>query len=113
LKDRRDHDEVRANLNNMVKDGFRTSEVFDGIRALFRKVDDGAKQVDVNEIILATLQSLREKFLDHKIETRTELSSGLPPVDGHKGQLQEVISNLIHNASMQWMLRQIAIGYCE
>jgi signal transduction histidine kinase len=93
-----DHDEVRANLNNMVKDGFRTSEVFDGIRALFRKADDGAKQVDVNEIIHATLQSLREELLDHKIETRAELNSDLPPVDGHKGQLQEVISNLIHNA---------------
>jgi signal transduction histidine kinase len=82
----------------MVKDGFRTSEVFDGIRALFRKVDDGANQVDLNEIILATLQSLREEFLDHKIETRSKLTSGLPPVEGHKGQLQEVISNLIHNA---------------
>jgi signal transduction histidine kinase len=93
-----DHDEVRTNLNNMVKDGFRTSEVFDGIRALFRKADDGVKQVDINEIILATLQSLREEFLDHKIEARTELTSGLPRIDGHKGQLQEVISNLIHNA---------------
>ena len=93
-----DHDEVRTNLNNMVKDGFRTSEVFDGIRSLFRKADDGAKQVDINEIILATLQSLREEFLGHKIQTRTELTSGLPPIDGHKGQLQEVISNLIHNA---------------
>jgi signal transduction histidine kinase len=93
-----DHDEVRANLNSMVKDGFRTSEVFDGIRALFRKVDDGANQVDINEIILAMLQSLREEFLDHKIETRSKLTSGLPPVEGHKGQLQEVISNLIHNA---------------
>jgi signal transduction histidine kinase len=82
----------------MVKDGFRTSEVFDGIRALFRKADDGVKQVDINEIIVATLQSLREEFLDHKIETRTELTSGLPSVEGHKGQLQEVISNLIHNA---------------
>src|SRR5262249_53946146 len=93
-----DHDEVRTNLNNMVKDGFRTSEVFDGIRTLFRKADDGVKQVDINEIILATLQSLREEFSDHKIETRTELTSGLPSVEGHKGQLQEVISNLIHNA---------------
>src|SRR5262249_22871292 len=88
-----DHDEVRANLNNMVKDGFRTSEVFDGIRALFRKADDGIKQVDINEIILGTLQSLREDFLDRKIETRAELTSGLPAVEGHKGQLQEVISN--------------------
>jgi signal transduction histidine kinase len=93
-----DHDEVRASLNNMVKDGFRTSEVFDGIRALFRKADDGLNQVDINEIILATLQSLREEFVDHEIEIRSALASGLPPVDGHKGQLQEVISNLIHNA---------------
>jgi signal transduction histidine kinase len=93
-----DHDEARANLNNVVKDGFRTSEVFDDIRALFRKADDGAKQVDINEIILATLQSLQEELLDHKVQTRTELASDLPTVDGNKGQLQEVISNLIHNA---------------
>jgi signal transduction histidine kinase len=93
-----DHDEVRANLNNMVKDGFRTSEVFDGIRALFRKADDGIKQVDINEIVLETLRSLREEFLDRKIQTRIELASDLPVVDGHRGQLQEVISNLINNA---------------
>jgi signal transduction histidine kinase len=93
-----DHDEVRTNLHNMVKDGFRTSEVFDGIRALFRKADDGLRQVDVNEIILQTLQSSREEFLDRKIQTRTDLASDLLPVDGHKGQLQEVISNLIQNA---------------
>jgi signal transduction histidine kinase len=93
-----DHDEVRTNLHNMVKDGFRTSEVFDGIRALFRKADDGLRQVDVNEIILESLQSSREDFLDRKIQTRSELASDLPPVEGHKGQLQEVISNLIQNA---------------
>jgi signal transduction histidine kinase len=93
-----DHDEVRANLNNMVKDGFRTSEVFDGIRALFRKADDGIKQVDINEIVLGTLQSLREELSDRKIQTQIELASDLPTVDGHRGQLQEVISNLIHNA---------------
>jgi signal transduction histidine kinase len=93
-----DHDEVRTNLNNMVKDGFRTSEVFDGIRALFRKADSGINQVDINEIILGTLQSLREEFLDRKIDTRAELTPGLPAIEGHKGQLQEVISNLIHNA---------------
>ena len=93
-----DHDEVRTNLNNMVKDGFRTSEVFDGIRALFRKADDGVKQVDINEIVLGTLQSLREELSDRKIQTQIELASDLPTVDGHRGQLQEVISNLIHNA---------------
>jgi signal transduction histidine kinase len=93
-----DHEEVQANLHSIVKDGFRTSEVFDGIRALFRKADHGPQLIDINEIILGTLRSLREKLSDHRVETRTELTVGLPSVAGHKGQLQEVISNLIHNA---------------
>src|SRR5215472_10388192 len=93
-----DHDEVQANLHSIVKDGFRTSEVFDGIRALFRKADHGPQLIDINEIILGTLRSLREELSDHRVETRTELTVGLPSVAGHKGQLQEVISNLIHNA---------------
>jgi signal transduction histidine kinase len=93
-----DHEEVQANLHSIVKDGFRTSEVFDGIRALFRKVDHGPQLIDINEIILGTLRSLREELSDHRVETRTELTVGLPSVAGHKGQLQEVISNLIHNA---------------
>ena len=93
-----DHEEVQANLHSIVKDGFRTSEVFDGIRALFRKADHGPQLIDINEIILETLRSLREELSDHRVETRTELTVGLPSVAGHQGQLQEVISNLIHNA---------------
>jgi signal transduction histidine kinase len=35
---------------------------------------------------------------DHGIAASTELASELPPVVGHRGQLQEVITNLLHNA---------------
>ena len=92
-----DHDELRAALNRIQSDSHRTSEVFDAIRALFRKGDEGRERIDLNEIIVEVLESLRGELKDHGIETCSELAE-LPPVDGHRGQLREVIFNLAHNA---------------
>ena len=93
-----DHDEVRAALNDIISDSHRTSEVFEGIRALFRKVDHERQLIDMNEIILRVLQSLRGELKDHGVTTRTELMSGLPLVEGNRNQLQQVVFNLVHNA---------------
>ena len=93
-----DHDEVRAALNRMISEGHRTSDVFDSIRALFRKTDQGRQSIDLNEIVLGVLQSLREELKNRGIETHPELMSDLPHIIGHKTQLREVIFNLIDNA---------------
>jgi len=45
-----------------------------------------------------SLRALESDIARHRIETRVELASELPPIMGHKGQLQEVIINLVHNA---------------
>jgi signal transduction histidine kinase len=92
-----DHDEVRAALNRIQSEGHRTSEVFDAIRTLFRKGDQGRQRIDVNEIIVEVLRSLRGELKDHEVQTRPKLTE-LPPVDGHRGQLRQVIFNLVHNA---------------
>jgi C4-dicarboxylate-specific signal transduction histidine kinase len=94
-----DQDEVRAALNRIVSDGHRTGEVLDGLRALFRKSDPGKQPVDVNKIIFGVLLSLRRELNDHGVELRSDLSPKLPLVDGHGSQLEEVISNLVHNAT--------------
>jgi len=44
------------------------------------------------------LQSMREALKDHGIATETDLAPELQRVDGHRNQLRQVISNLIHNA---------------
>jgi signal transduction histidine kinase len=93
-----DHDEVRAALNRIRSDGHRTSEVFDGIRTLFGKVDQGRQPIDVNEIIHEVLWSLHGELNHHGVAIRRELASELPLVDGHRGQLRQVIFNLVHNA---------------
>jgi len=90
--------EVRASLKSMIGDTHRTSEVLEGIRALFGKSNQKPEPVDVNELILGVLQSSRKEMQDHSVEPRPELASELPLVEGHRRQLEEVIFNLIHNA---------------
>jgi signal transduction histidine kinase len=92
-----DHDEARAALNRMISDGHRASEVIDGIRSLFRKGHRGWQKMDVNEIVRDVLQSLNGELKDHGVESRPELAE-LPPVHGHRSQLQEVVFNLVQNA---------------
>jgi signal transduction histidine kinase len=66
--------------------------------AVFGKIDHERQSIDVNEIILGVLQSLHEELKGHAITTRIELSSELPFAHGHRGQLREVVFNLVHNA---------------
>jgi PAS domain S-box-containing protein len=93
-----DIDKVRAILNQMMGDCHRVSEVFDTIRALFRRVDQKREPIVINEIVLDVLQSMREELADHGVTTETELAPELQRVDGHRNQLRQVIFNLIHNA---------------
>jgi signal transduction histidine kinase len=92
-----DHDKLRAALNRIQSNSHRTSEVFDAMRTLFRKGDEGRERIDLNEIVVEVLQSFRRELKDHEIETRSELTE-LPPVDGHRGQLREAMFNLVRNA---------------
>jgi len=91
-------EEVRAALKRLISDTHRTSEVFDGIRALFGQSAQKLTQVNVNEIIFGILRSSRKELRDHDIDARFELASELPLVEGHRRQLEAVIANLVHNA---------------
>jgi signal transduction histidine kinase len=93
-----DLDELRAILDRIVTDCRRATEVFNSISALFQKVDQRRRPVDVNAIALDVLQSLHGPLKDHGVATETELASDLPLVDGHQTQLRQVVFNLVHNA---------------
>jgi signal transduction histidine kinase len=92
-----DPDEARSALTRIQNESHRTSEVFDAIRALFRTGDGGREEIDANEIVVEVLQSLRGELREHGVEVRPELVE-LPLVEGHKGQLRQVVFNLLHNA---------------
>jgi PAS domain S-box-containing protein len=93
-----DLDESRAILDRIATDCRHANEVFESISALFQKVDQSRRPVDVNEIALDVLQSLHGQLKDHGIATEPELASDLPLIDGHPAQLRQVVFNLVHNA---------------
>jgi len=93
-----DQDEARAALEQIKNEGLRAGEMFDGIRALFGKVDQERQPVAVNDIILSVIHSLEGQLNDHGVVVHRELAAELPLIAGHSGQLREVIFNLVNNA---------------
>lgn len=93
-----DLEEVRSALNRMVGESHRASQVFDNIRALFGRADQGHESIDVNDLVRSALSGLQGELDEHGITGRLDLPRGLPPITGHRGQLQEVLVNLVRNA---------------
>jgi two-component system, NtrC family, sensor kinase len=89
---------VQSALNRMIGGCDQASQVFDNIRALFGKGDAGYEPVDVNELIRGVLSTVQGDLDDHGITTSVRLSEDLPKISGHKGQLEEVLLNLVRNA---------------
>src|SRR5262249_34539029 len=91
-------EEVRSALNWMISDSHRASQVFDNIRALFSKGDEGYEPIDVNELIRSVLSNVHGDLYDHTIRAGVRLADDVPKITGHKGQLEEVLLNLVRNA---------------
>lgn len=91
-------EEVRAALNRMVGETHRASQVFDNIRALFGKADQGHEPIDVNELVGGVMGGLDGELEGHGITVGLDLPPDLPSIMGHRGQLQEVLINLVRNA---------------
>jgi len=90
---------ARETVRRTIRDGHRASDVITRLRALFSKKGTTTEWVDLNdgtrEVIALSLSELQRS----RVILRTELADGLPPVRGDRVQLQQVILNLIRNAS--------------
>lgn len=93
-----DLEKAEATITRMIAAGHRANEVLEGVRGLFAKGEPHKAPVNVNDLIDEVVHGLRPELEDHNVETRLSLDAALPPLAGDKGQLQEVIVNLINNA---------------
>jgi len=89
---------AEATVGRIVEAGQRANEVLEGVHSLFAKHDAHRAPVDMNDLIAEVVRALQPDFDGHSVETRLDLDAALPAVAGHKGQLREVIINLINNA---------------
>jgi signal transduction histidine kinase len=93
-----DIERVGGILDDIGKSTLRVNEVIGSVGALFRRASPEQQSIDVNDLVIGGLQLLGKELADRSITVDTQLTSELPPIMGHKGQLQEVILNLVQNS---------------
>ena len=93
-------DEVKGALADIADDAKRAALVIRRLRALFRKEwTEQRTAVDINDLITEVLSILHTEFEPKGVELKISLEAGLPPVFGDAVQLQQVILNVVVNAS--------------
>jgi PAS domain S-box-containing protein len=93
-----DLEEVRQALDRAVRDGNRAGDVIRRIHALVKKTPPGKDSLEINEAILEVITLTHGELVKNGVSVRTQLAEGLPPIQGDRVQLQQVILNLIVNA---------------
>jgi PAS domain S-box-containing protein len=92
-------DGARGAAQRIIRDGKRAGEVIKRLRALFGKTGAANTTLDLNEVIQEVLALTRRELQRNMVAVRTLFDDGLPQVVGDRVQLQQVVLNLIMNAS--------------
>jgi C4-dicarboxylate-specific signal transduction histidine kinase len=92
-------DGARETARRTIRDGNRASEVIKRLRSLYSKKDATTELMDLNdatrEVIALSLSELQR----NSVVLRPALTDDLPLILGDRVQLQQVILNLLRNAS--------------
>jgi PAS domain S-box-containing protein len=86
-------------VRRTVRDGNRASSVITRLRALFGNRSSIMEPVDLNEAAREIIALSWNELQRSRVVPRVELAADLPPVIADRVQLQQVILNLILNAS--------------
>ena len=92
-------DGARETARRTIRDGHRASDVITQLRALFIKKKVTIESVDLNEATQEVITLSLSELQRNRVILRSELANDLPPVAGDRVQLQQVIMNLVRNAS--------------
>jgi signal transduction histidine kinase len=84
-------------LHDIERDAHRTTEIVKSIGALFGQTDQQLVPIDINDVVAETLHLMRGEIEERGVKAQVDLRPGLPHIMGNRGQLQEVVINLVHN----------------
>lgn len=86
-------------VRRTIRDGHRASDVITRVRSLFSKKASIAEWVNLNEATKEVIALSQSTLKSGRVILKTDFSDDLPPVTGDRVQLQQVILNLLLNAS--------------
>src|ERR1700728_4591808 len=97
MRQLRGDDRLGPLLEKITQQTFRASEIVNGLLNFSRTSGAEYRETDINLIIRDTLTLLEHQFKTSQISVETNLMSGLPPIMGNSGKLQQVFLNLFLN----------------
>ena len=92
-------DGARETARRTIRDGNRASEVITRLRALFSKKETTVEQVNLSEAAREVIALSLNDLNKNRVIVHAELADDLPHILGDRIQLQQVILNLLRNAS--------------
>jgi signal transduction histidine kinase len=94
-----DLDGARETARRTIRDGNRASDVIARVRSLFAKKESATEAVDLNEVTREVMALSLSDLQRNRVAVQSELAEDLPTITGDRVQLQQVILNLLRNAS--------------
>ena len=94
-----DVDGARETARRTIRDGNRASDVIARVRALFTNQESATEPVDLNEATQEVIALSMSELQRSRVTLQSEFAHDLPVVTGDRVQLQQVILNLLRNAS--------------
>ncbi len=90
---------ARETARRTLRDGNRAADVIARLRALFGKKLLTLEPLDLNEATREVIALSSSELQRSQVDVRAEFADDLPSVTGDRVQLQQVILNLLRNAS--------------
>ncbi|MBC8738235.1 PAS domain S-box protein [Paraburkholderia sp. UCT31] len=91
-------EQARQAFDRIIKDAKRASEVTNRVHGLVRNVPPFKQSLQMNEVIHEVIALTSSEVAKNGVSTRMQLAKDLPPVEGDRVELQQVMLNLIINA---------------
>jgi len=92
-------DDISSAVSDIAEAGKRASDVIARIRLLLRKGVSPPSKLNVNDVISEVLALTHDTLLRSRVALDARLAGDLPPVLADRVQLQQVLINLIANAT--------------
>jgi PAS domain S-box-containing protein len=92
-------DGARETARRTIRDGNRASDVITRLKALFSKKEVISESIDLNEATQEVIALSLSDLQRNQVILKLEFAEDLHPIRGDRVQLQQVILNLIRNAS--------------
>jgi PAS domain S-box-containing protein len=97
--DKPDLNEFQEIMQDIISDDQRAGNVIRSLRSMMKREEGEKKPIILNDVLNDVIQIFRSEAIFRNVGIETELDGSLPPVLGDRGQLQQVVLNIIMNGA--------------